>query len=306
MIIDAHIHLWNKINGSLGSLPVKPVKNGIITIGGKKCQGMPTWFSDCRSTAELALAAMDDAGVAGAVVTQEFLDGGQNDYLRAVQKKYPRRFFVHGLLDFRKPRTLKKEFQSLRQKGFRGIKCPAMVLPKLNIKLDSPELMYVWGEMESRGMVLSIDLAPGRIQVKQMENVVRCFSGLKICIGHFGMVGHDGWMEQIRLAEHKNVYIESGGIIWLFRHEDTSFKGAQAAIKQARKAVGYQKLMWGSDYPRTMVDFTYRQSMDFIKDGCAFMSEKEKLAFLGGNAAAVYGFTPSKVKYAPYRRVTES
>jgi hypothetical protein len=304
MIIDAHIHLWNKINGRLGNQPVKPIKNGMIKIGDKKCQGMPSWFSDCRSTAELVLAAMDDAGVSGAVVTQEYLDGSQNNYLLNVQKKYPKRFFVHGLLDFRKPTNLKREFKTLHQKGFKGIKCPAMPLPAMNIRLDSPELMYIWQEMESNEMILSIDLAPGRVQVEQMKNIIRHFGKLKICIGHFGMAGRKDWMEQILLAEFKNVYIESGGIIWLFRQEGPPFKKAQAAIKQALKAVG-SKLMWGSDYPRTMVDFTYRQSLDFVRHGCDFMSDKEKRSFLGDNAAKIYGFANYNLKITPHSLITE-
>jgi len=180
-----------------------------------------------------------------------------------------------------------------------------MFLPEMNIRLDSPELMHVWQEMESHNMILSIDLAPGSIQVEQIKNITRRFGTLKTCIGHFGMVGCKEWMKQIRLAEFKNVYIESGGIIWLFRQEGPPFKKAQAAIRQALKAVGHKKLMWGSDYPRTMVDFTYRQSLDFVRDGCEFMSKKEKQDFLGGNAARIYGFMPHKVKYMPHSLITE-
>lgn len=306
MIIDAHMHLWDKIDGKLGEKLVKPVKNGLIKIGNKKCQGMPSWFSDCRNPAELALAAFDDAGVDGAVVTQEYLDGNQNNYLLKIQKKYPKRFFVHALLDFRKPDNLKKEFNAVYKNGFKGVKCPAIFLPDMNIRLDSHRLMHIWQEMESNAMVLSVDLAPGSIQVEQMKNVMQHFNKLKICIGHFGMVGCKDWMKQICLAESKNVYIESGGIIWLFRQEGPPFKKAQAAIRQAAKAVGYKKLMWGSDYPRTMVDFTYRQSLDFVRYGCDFMSKKEKQAFLGVNAAKIYGFKSNKTKGGmPHTLITE-
>lgn len=61
MIIDAYIHLWNKVNGQLGAEKTEPGKDGIIRIGGKQIQGMPTWFSDCRNPAAFALSAFDDA-----------------------------------------------------------------------------------------------------------------------------------------------------------------------------------------------------------------------------------------------------
>lgn len=292
MIIDAHIHLWDHIEGQLGNKKVTSLTNGVIKIGSQKIQGMPTWFKECKNSAELVLAAFDDAGVSAAVVTQEFLDGNQNSYLAKVKKKYPDRFFVHGLIDFRDPQFLAKQFRQILKQGFKGIKCPAMPLPDLKkpVELDSPELMKIWEQMQAENMILSIDLAPGDIQVAQMKNIINAFPELKITIGHFGMVGHGKWKEQIKLARHDNVYIECGGIIWLFRHEGIKFAGAQRAIKSALNLVGGDKLMWGSDYPRTMVDFTYRQSLQFVREGCSFFSDKERAAFLGGNAKRLYGF----------------
>ena len=307
MIIDAHMHLWDKVDGQLGQKKVKPLANGLIQIGREKVQGMPTWFTDCRNTAELALAAFDDAGVDAAIVTQEYLDGNQNSYLLKIQKKYPNRFFVHGLIDFTNPSGLKREFQTVVRQGFRGIKCPAMFLPSLKkpVRLDQPELMAVWERMQEKKMVLSIDLAAGVVQVPQMKAIIKAFPALKIAIGHFGMVTHDNWMAQIRLAQFQNVYVECGGIIWLFRNEGPPFKKAHSKIKQAVKAVGARKLMWGSDYPRTMVDFTYRQSLQWAVNGCDFMTKKEKAGFLGANAAKLYGLKYKAKSYKPRVLITE-
>lgn len=307
MIIDAHIHLWDKISGTLGGEEVRPVKDGIIQVGKKEVQGMPTWFTDCRNPAELVVAAQDDAGVDKAVVTQEYLDGNQNKYLLKVIQKYPDRFFIHGLLDFTNPGSIRQEFKEVVTMGFKGIKCPAMPLPFLKkpVRLDEPEMMFIWEQMYERGMVLSVDLAEGSIQVPEMKRVLKRFPGLKVAIGHFGMAGRKNWMHQVRLAEHKNVYIESAGIIWLFREEGPPFRTAQLKIKQAAKTVGADKIMWGSDYPRTMVDFTYRQSLDFVRYGCDFFAEEEKSMFLGGNAARLYGFNYSKKKKKLRTLITE-
>jgi predicted TIM-barrel fold metal-dependent hydrolase len=46
---------------------------------------------------------MDYAQVSAAVITQEFIDGIQNSYLAEVAQKYPNRFFVCGMCEFRKP-----------------------------------------------------------------------------------------------------------------------------------------------------------------------------------------------------------
>jgi predicted TIM-barrel fold metal-dependent hydrolase len=103
------------------------------------------------------------------------------------------------------------------------------------------------------------------------------------------MVTRPHWQEQIRLARHEHVRIESGGITWLFNDEFYPFTGAVWAIREAAELVGMEKLMWGSDYPRTIVAITYRMSYDFILRS-NLLSEEDKVLFLGKNAEAFYGF----------------
>ena len=141
--------------------------------------------------------------------------------------------------------------------------------------------------MEQKGVFLSITLEDGAVQVPEMEEVIQECPNLKIAVGHFGMVTVPGWMEQIRLASHKNVMIESGGITWLFNDEFYPFNGAVRAIREAADEVGMDKLMWGSDYPRTITAITYRMSYDFILKTTHFTDESKAL-FLGLNAARFY------------------
>ena len=83
--------------------------------------------------------------------------------------------------------------------------------------------------------------------------------------------------------------IESGGITWLFNKEFYPFKGAVRAIRQAIDTVGADKLMWGSDYPRTITAITYKMSYDFVVKSDE-LSGEEKALFLGENARKFYGF----------------
>ena len=54
--------------------------------------------------------------------------------------------------------------------------------------------------------------------------------------------------------------------------------------------VGIDKLMWGSDYPRTITAITYKMSYDFVVKSKE-LTDKEKQMFLGENAISFYGFT---------------
>lgn len=149
--------------------------------------------------------------------------------------------------------------------------------------------MAMFALMEKNGIILSIDLAEGDCQVNEMENIISEYPSLKIAIGHFGMVNRPQWKTQIQLARHPNVRIESGGITWLFNDEFYPFAGAIRAIREAADLVGFEKLMWGSDYPRTITAITYRMSYDFIVKSKE-LSEEEKTLFLGENARTFYGF----------------
>lgn len=67
------------------------------------------------------------------------------------------------------------------------------------------------------------------------------------------------------------------------------YPSAVRSIKQAADWVGMDRLMWGSDYPRTITAITYRMSYDFIQKTNE-LSEEEKIMFLGANAEGFYEF----------------
>lgn len=239
---------------------------------------LPPFMTDGRNTAEVFLSNMDYAQVASAVVVQELIDGNQNDYLAEVAAGHPDRFFCMGMA------ATADEVRELYRKGFGGV---AIAGHRVHTSLI--DMMPMLVEMERLGMILSLCLHEDNHQLDEVEDIVSRCPELKIAIGHFGMVTTDGWLDQIRLARHPNVMVESGGITWLFNSEFYPFPSAVKAIRRAADEVGMEKLMWGSDYPRTITAITYRMSYDFIVKSDEF-SETEKQMFLGENARRFYGF----------------
>ena len=297
-IIDAHAHLWLKQDTIVDGLPIRTLKNGRSLFMGEVRQMVPPFMIDGINSAEIFLSNMDYAQVSAAVITQEYIDGIQNNYLIEVAQKYPDRFLVCGMCEFRKPGFL-PHAKELLDNGFHAIKIPAqrLLLKEGRVMLNSEEMMQMFHLMERQNAILSIDLADGDLQVGEMKEVIQECPQLKIAIGHFGMVTRKNWQEQIKLARNKNVMIESGGITWLFNEEFYPFHGAIRAIREAADLVGIEKLMWGSDYPRTITAITYRMSYDFVTKSNE-LTEKEKALFLGENAHSFYGF--GKLMELPY------
>ena len=168
----------------------------------------------------------------------------------------------------------------------------AVAIPghRLNVPLNSDEMVSAFKAMEKKGMILSMCLGDDAAQIAQMDEVIKECPNLKVAIGHFGMVTTPSWKQQIMLARHKNVMVESGGITWLYNSEFYPYPSAIKAIKEAADMVGIDKLMWGSDYPRTITAITYKMSYDFVVKSTE-LTEKEKQMFLGENAISFYGFT---------------
>ena len=248
-IIDAHAHLWLRQDTVVDGLPIRTLENGRSEFMGEIRQMVPPFMIDGVNSAEVFLSNMDYAQVAAAVITQEFIDGIQNDYLSEVVFHYPNRFFVCGMCEFRKPGFL-EQAKELIAKGFKAIKIPAqrLLLKEGRVMLNNEEMMQMFHSMEERNVMLSIDLADGATQVSEMEEIIQECPRLKIAVGHFGMVTRSGWKEQIRLARHPNVMIESGGITWLFNDEFYPFKGAVKAIREAADLVGMEKLMRSEEH----------------------------------------------------------
>lgn len=290
LIIDTHAHLWKELKGEVDNTEVKSLGGGRATFQGGIRQMMPPYMIDGSNTAEVFISNMDYGCVSAGVITQEYIDGNQNEYLLEVKKKYPDRFKICGMTEFRKPGYL-EAVTAMCNGSFDCIKIPAQRLISNNerVYLTSDEMLKVFDIMQQKEIILSIDLAEGDEQVEEMKTIISMFPKLKIAIGHFGMVNRPKWESQILLAENKNVMIESGGITWLFHNEFYPYNGAIKAIKKAISMVGADKLMWGSDYPRTMTAITYKMSYDFILKS-AELSEAEKSKLLGENAKNFYGF----------------
>lgn len=276
MIIDAHAHLWKTQNGKVEGRDVFSVGNGKSNFGGEIRQMMPPYMTDGENTAERFIANMDYAGVSGAVITQEEIDGNQDSYLLSVKEKYPSRLKICSLYEENKPFNID---------GFDGIKICAGRLKTQ----DLSKHYKVFEQADKNCKFISIDLADGDLQTGSLLEMIKGYPNLRIAIGHFGMVTRNGWTEQIKLARNKNVMVESGGITWLFNSEWYPYPSAINAIREAIDICGIEKLMWGSDYPRTMVEITYKMSFDFILKSME-LTETEKEKFLFNNAKEFYGF----------------
>ena len=126
MIIDAHAHLWKKQKGIVNGKPVYDVGGGKSYFGGEIRQMMPPYITDGENSVERFIANMDYAGVSGAVITQEYIDGNQDDYLLDCKKAFPDRIKICALYE-------EKEMGNID--GYDGIKICLITLNHLKLQM---------------------------------------------------------------------------------------------------------------------------------------------------------------------------
>lgn len=275
-MIDAHLHLWDKQHGMVDGLPVYDLGGGRSQFGSVVRQMTPAYINDGVNSVERLLANMDFAQVAGAVVTQEYIDGNQDAYLRQVRQAHPLRLRVSALYE-------EKPLGDISWAD--GIKICAGRLADQDLTHHAEAFRRAGAEDKFIGL----DLADGDTQTASLREMIQQYPNVRMAIGHFGMVTTPGWQEQIRLARYPNVFVESGGITWLFNSEFYPYPSAVRAILEARDICGMEKLMWGSDYPRTMTAITYRMSWDFV-DKSPLLTPEEKQLFFHRNSEGFYRF----------------
>lgn len=304
MRVDAHLHCWTRLHGRIGrDGEVASLGGGRLRVAGREVRGMPAELLDGRATGEHALAVFDAHGVDAGVLVQEYLDGEQNDYSLELARRHPGRFFVHALPDFfAAPAQLAAQCHALLDQGFRGLKYCGGHL-RGETPLDHPALMPVHERLQKEEGFWALDLCEGDEQANAVERVLAEFPALHATIGHFGMPTRGGWPAQLMLARHPHVRIETGGIVWLYRDEGWPFARAQGAIAHARDLLGVDKILWGSDWPRTMCDFSYAETLGFLATSPLF-SARERELMLGGNAAAFYSFPAPERAREPLPPIT--
>ena len=122
-IIDAHSHLWLRQDTTVDNMPIRTLGNGRSLFMGEVRQMLPPFMIDGKNSAEVFLSNMDYAQVAAAVVTQEFIDGIQNDYLLEVAAEYPERFFASSAVPVILYRHNNSSHRVSRQSRYRHNAC---------------------------------------------------------------------------------------------------------------------------------------------------------------------------------------
>ena len=271
-------------------------------------QYLPVGMQELACPPELMLAQMTYAAVDHCILQAGGGYGMMNDYNAFTQHQYPQKF--SGLLNIDEPLadradTLAEVDRAVNSLGLRGLYyAQDFSRHGYSRNVNHPAFGAFWDKIVGYRLPVFIELSstPNYDRAGYIANLLALdelllrYPGHRFLlvmgppVAHFAASGR--WEfppEVLTVYKRDNLQIEimfpiSWGGVW-----DYPYPEAQQLIRGLRDTFGASKLIWGSDMPNVERFCTYRQSVDYVRKHCSFLSDEERELILGRNAADLIG-----------------
>jgi L-fuconolactonase len=283
VIVDAHVHVARELTGFW-----EPLRYGKVRDRGQMRQLLPPSFDPPASPPEVLLAYMDDAGVDRAIIVQHHMYGDQNGTVLAALRQWPDRFAGYAYLGAFDQPDDPDRLERFIAAGMLGLKVELNSTRRLRagFRFDGEHEWRVWERLDQLRRPLALDLIGTPPEdVTALRRMLDAFPNLVIVNCHVGGPNGAGWEERALLGTHPRVWTDLAALPSLLPGQEYPFFKAQAFIRWTVEQLGEQRIMWGSDYPPMLMRGTYRQLLDYIRIHCSFLSDQQRAAILGDNAA---------------------
>ena len=272
-------------------------------------QYMPVAMQELVAPPEAMLAQMMNAGVDHCLLQAGGGYGAMTEMNAAAGRQYPRRITALMHVDdalAEQPGQLAEIDHAFHTLGLRGLyfNVDSMSRHGFPWPLDAPEMEPFWNKLAALNIVLCLELSSGPSYDKAgyMAHVValgrvlarhprlRLHLAMSPPVAYFAQDGRYEFPEELlAVYRHECMVLEvvfpiTYGGVW-----DYPYPEAQELIESLRDQLGADRLIWGSDMPNVERFCTYKQSLDYIRRYCPFLSAREKDLILGETCAAFYG-----------------
>lgn len=293
--IDAHAHIFEQLCGfgADGELRAMP-KGKAVWATGEVIDLIPSSYGDTTFPAERFLSVMDAHTIEKAVLLQGGFLGFANQYLKEVVQKYPTRFAAAATFDpyCRNAQkildNLLKSFSIFKFEMSTG--CGIMGNHP-DFALDNSLMTSLYEQIAENKGVLVFDLGSpgdGSHQPNAIRNIAKQFPNLEIVICHLASPRRQHTAEltdALQTMKAENIHFDLAALHHKVRPEAYPFPTARSFINLAKDMVGTEHLMWGTDAPSTLVQYSYEQLMEYQR---GLFSEEEQKQVFYDNAQRLY------------------
>lgn len=298
-IIDAHAHIARYISGFTSRGELHGVGGGMAAYAdGTSFKMIPDGMGEYGVTPEALLGVMDANGVDKAVLLQGQFLGFQNEYTYEAVTKYPERFVGAASYD---PFCVKVEDVKrhlFRELGFSAVKFEVsngsgLMAYHRPFALDGEMMDEQYRYAADNGLVFVIDMGRPRNCCWQPEALARAakkYPSLTFVVCHLlAPQRGDGeiFASAIGALALPNVYFDLASLAANQRPEAYPYPSAVEYIRMAKRELGAEKLMFGTDMPSNLCRDTYAHLTDYIKDSGVFGAQELEKVFYS-TAESIY------------------
>jgi predicted TIM-barrel fold metal-dependent hydrolase len=271
-------------------------------------QYLPPALADLACPPEMLIAQMDHAGVDRAVLHTGHAYGRLNRYLAQAVLRFPARFWGLAMIDewrADQPDQVRAVRHAIRGFGLHALWFQIGSLRQHGREepLDHPAFEPLWECVRELGIPVFWHIGTVRrgreAYLAELAGFVRWLErhpdipcvwthGLPL----FRFMGADGRPdfppEAWKPAEFPNVLMEILLPIFHGGQWEYPFVEARPVVREFYERFGPERLTWGSDMPNVERHCTYKQSLNYLRQGCDFIPPADMDLILGGNVLKLF------------------
>lgn len=278
--IDAHSHVWTP------DLSRYPLAGGFT----REMMQPPSF------TAEELLRHCVPAGVGRVNLIQMSYYGFDNSYMLDVIAAHPERFVGTAIIDPAGPDPA-SEMADLEPRGVRAFRVQPQFL-KLPIErwLDHPGYEAMFAHASESGQAISFLIDPDALP--EVDRMCRTYPEAPVIVDHLARIGVDGQFREAdiealcSLSRNPNAYVKIGAF-YALSPAGPPYDDLAPMIRRVVSAFGANRCMWESDCPFQVVDHSYADSVDLIRNRLDFLTDEDRKWLLSGTAEALL-FKPAR------------
>jgi L-fuconolactonase len=260
LVVDAQIHLWG------ADTPERPWPP----------DGAARAHKPYAVGADMALAAMNEAGVDRAVIVPPSWEGERNDLALDAARRHPDRFAVMGRFPLEKPdgRALVAGWK--RQPGMLGMRF-TFNTPQHRPWLTDGTADWFWPLAERAGIPLMMSVSG---QLPAVDRLAERHPGLRIVIDHLGIrsgakgaEAFAGLPELCALARRENVAVKASALP-CYATDPYPFRDIHAHIRRVYDAFGPRRMFWGTDWTR--LPCSWRQALTLFTEELPWLAREDQ------------------------------
>ncbi|WP_278683183.1 amidohydrolase family protein [Paraclostridium bifermentans] len=298
-IIDAHIHLVERIAGFCRRGELRAIGDGKARwANGDIMDLIPSGYGDKDFTTEALIRFMDDNSIDKAVLMQGSLYGFQNEYTYEACIKYPERLKGACTVDPFAENALEVLNRLVNKLNFKIIKLEVSSGGGLmgyhdKFSIDGEKMSKIWEVANNNNLTMVLDIGDHTMNSYQPEairNMALKYPNLKIVVCHLTAPSagdEDKLKNTLEILNLPNISFDLAALPLINAPEKYPFLQTQNFIKIAKKIVGTNKLIFGSDSPMAAKLNSYKEISNYLIESNIF-TQKELEDIFYNNAFKVY------------------